>query len=231
VERGLYTGTGHIDLTFTPQIDAAFNVGLLTEPAVRRIANKAFQLARIFQKPFIHYATKSNALPHIYGFWDKIITDAHASYPEIELTRINVDNLAYKLPRNPLSFGIILCPNLFGDIISDLVAGLTGGLGLTASGNIGDSLSMFEPVHGSAPDIARTGKANPLAAIFSASMLLNYIGEIEGAQAIDNAVHIYLRNNPGDGLPIELGGKLKTHEVGEKIVELILDESNYTYHI
>ncbi|MDR2405505.1 MAG: isocitrate/isopropylmalate dehydrogenase family protein [Deltaproteobacteria bacterium] len=228
--RKLYTVDGKIELNFEPHIESAFNVGILTEPAIRRIANKAFQLARIFGKPFIHFATKSNALPHIYGFWDKVISDTKAAYPEIELKRINVDNLAYKLPRSPLNFGIILCPNLFGDIISDLVAGLTGGLGLAASGNIGDSLSMFEPVHGSAPDIAGTGKANPLAAIFSASMLLNYIGEIEAAQAIDNAVHIYLRNNLGDGLPLELGGTLKTHEVGAKVVE-VLQEEHYNYNI
>jgi 3-isopropylmalate dehydrogenase len=220
-ERGLYTGTGNIQLNFTPQIQAAFSVGILTEPAIRRIANKAFQLAGLFQKPFLHSVTKSNALPHLYGFWDKIVADAAGSYPHIELNRINVDNLAYKLPRTPLDFGIILCPNLFGDIISDLVAGLTGGLGLAASGNIGDTLSMFEPVHGSAPDIAGTGKANPLATIFSASMLLNSIGEIEGAQAIDAAVNIYLRNNLGDNFPIELGGKLNTREVGEKVIEIL----------
>jgi 3-isopropylmalate dehydrogenase len=89
---------------------------------------------------------------------------------------------------------------------------------------------MFEPVHGSAPDIAGTGQANPLAAIFSASMLLNYIGEIEAAQAIDNAVHIYLRNSQVQGLPLELGGSLKTPEVGEKVVE-VLQEEHYNYSI
>ncbi|MDR2199451.1 MAG: isocitrate/isopropylmalate dehydrogenase family protein [Deltaproteobacteria bacterium] len=220
-DRGLYKLDGEIRLEFDPRIQAAYSVGVLSEPAVRRIANKAFQLADMYQKPFIHSATKSNALPHIYGFWDNVVADTAASYPHIELRRINVDNLVYKLPRNPKEFGIILCPNLFGDIISDLVAGLTGGLGLTASGNIGDSLSMFEPVHGSAPDIAGTGKANPLAAIFSASMLLHHIGESEGAGMIETSVNLYLKYNEGAGLPLELGGKLKTPEVGEKVIEIL----------
>jgi 3-isopropylmalate dehydrogenase len=225
-ERALYKGRAKIDLEFAPPLQAAFCLGLMSEPAIRRIANKAFQTAALLQKPFIHTATKSNALPDMYGFWDKVISETAASYPGVELRRINVDNLAYSLPRSPLSFGIILCPNLFGDIISDLVAGLTGGLGLSASGNIGDSLSMFEPVHGSAPDIARTGKANPIATVLSVSMLLTYIGEQEGAEAIDAAVQLYLKDNPGDGLPIELGGKLKTSEVGDKIVAILLDEDD-----
>jgi 3-isopropylmalate dehydrogenase len=226
-ERGLYRGSGSVSLSFEPEIQASFCVGLLSEPAVRRIARKAFQLASLFQKPAVHCATKSNALPHLYGLWDHVVADVSKSCPETALKLINVDNLAYTLPRDPLQFGVILCPNLFGDIISDLAAGLTGGLGLAASGNIGDSLSMFEPVHGSAPDIAGTGRANPLAAISSASMLLNYIGEIEAAQAIDSAISDYLRGSSGAGLPIELGGKLKTAEVGDKVAEMLREGPEY----
>ncbi|MDR2339668.1 MAG: isocitrate/isopropylmalate dehydrogenase family protein [Deltaproteobacteria bacterium] len=225
-ERALYSATGNISLNFTPPIEAAYSMGILSEPAIRRIANKAFQLAGMLQKPRMHSATKSNALPHLYGFWDRIVEDVSHSYPAVELVRINVDNLAYKLPRSPLDFGVVLCPNLFGDIISDLVSGLTGGLGLTASGNIGDTLSMFEPVHGSAPDIAGTGRANPLAAVLSASMMLNYIGEQEGAAVIDAAVHQYLRTDVGQAFPIELGGTLKTDEVGDRLVSIILDEDD-----
>jgi 3-isopropylmalate dehydrogenase len=122
---------------------------------------------------------------------------------------------------------VILCPNLFGDIVSDLCAGITGGLGLAASGNIGDSLSMFEPVHGSAPDIAGTGAANPLAAVFSASMLLQYIGEPRGAELIHESALNYLRASGKNHLPIELGGRLKTQEVGDMIAEVMKDDPDF----
>ena len=110
-----------------------------------------------------------------------------------------------------------LCPNLFGDIISDLQAGLAGGLGTAAGGNIGDGLSMFEPVHGSAPDIAGTGRANPVAAILSGALMLEHLGEAEASKAVNKAVSDFLENASDRELPFEFGGNASFEEVGEKI--------------
>jgi 3-isopropylmalate dehydrogenase len=225
LRRSIYDAEITLNLSFCPKVPLAFSLGVLSEPGVKRIAQKAFSLAKARGETFIHSATKSNALPHIYGFWDRIVLETgQKEHPEIEIKRMNVDNMAYQLPRNPKSFGTILCPNLFGDIISDLAAGLIGGLGLAPSGNIGDSLSMFEPVHGSAPDIAGTGKANPLAAILSAGLLLSHLGEGKAASHLDNAVRNYLGNSPIQELPFELGGKSDFRAVGDKVAELIREK-------
>ncbi|MDR1376124.1 MAG: isocitrate/isopropylmalate dehydrogenase family protein, partial [Synergistaceae bacterium] len=113
---------------------------------------------------------------------------------------------------------VVLCPNLVGDIGSALLSALTGGLGLGAGGTIGDRLSMVEPVHGSAPDIAGTGKANPLAAILGAAMMLDHIGESAGAQSVDAAVTSYLEESGDDEKPVELGGRASCQAVGDAVV-------------
>jgi 3-isopropylmalate dehydrogenase len=220
IERGLYKGKGSIALEFEPPVSAAFSLGILTEPGTRRVAKKAFELARLRGEKKVKVATKSNALPHIYGHWDSIVSEtAKAEFPGGEIKTLNVDNLAYQLVRSPRDFGVILCPNLFGDIISDLTAGLAGGLGLAPSANIGDGLSMFEPVHGSAPDIAGTGKANPLAAILSAALMLDHLNEKAAARAVEKAAEDYLRSVPREDFPFELGGKADTERVGDLVLE------------
>ena len=113
---------------------------------------------------------------------------------------------------------MLLCPNLFGDIVSDLMSALAGGLGLAASGNIGDGLSMFEPVHGSAPTIAGSGRANPLAAIMSMAMMLEHLGLTEAAQGVDQAVFDYLA---GPAKPFELGGQDDLKTIGDKVSALV----------
>ncbi|MDR1080331.1 MAG: isocitrate/isopropylmalate dehydrogenase family protein, partial [Deltaproteobacteria bacterium] len=194
--RGLYRGEARVELELDPPMEAAFTLGVLTSPGTLRVAERALLLAEERGERVMYSATKANALPHLYGFWDRIVAEAADGHPNVKLKKINVDNLAYQLPRAPHLFGVVLCPNLFGDIISDLAAGITGGLGLAASGNIGDGLSMFEPVHGSAPDIAGTGKANPLAAILSAGLMLDHLGEREAAAALTSAVERYLASSP-----------------------------------
>jgi 3-isopropylmalate dehydrogenase len=213
--RGQYNLAAKVEIEITPPRACAFAIGLLTEPAVARIAHKAFKLAQNRGETTIYAATKANALPQFYGLWDQWTAQTAKDYPDIKLKKINVDNLCYQLPRTPADFGVILCPNLFGDIVSDLVSALTGGLGLAASANIGDSLCMFEPVHGSAPDIAGTGKSNPLAAILSGSMLLEHIGQTQAAKAVRQAVRDYLKE--GQNLPFELGGQATFRQVGELV--------------
>ena len=160
-------------------------------------------------------ATKANAVPQLYGFWNEVTRETAAEFPELTLDYQNVDALAYLLPRQPGDFGVILCPNLFGDIISDLLSALAGGLGLAASGNIGDGLSMFEPIHGSAPALAGTGRANPLAAILSAGLMLGHLGETRAAEALETAVAGYLA---GPDKPLELGGRDSAEAVGTKVI-------------
>ncbi|MDL2260585.1 hypothetical protein LJB99_06955 [Deltaproteobacteria bacterium OttesenSCG-928-K17] len=216
--RGLYKLSGKVNLRLAPDQEMAFSLGLMSKPAIERITRKAGEIARARGDKKIHVATKSNAVPHLYGFWDQVVRETAAEFSDLEFSFVNVDAMCYLLPRQPLDYRVLLCPNLFGDIVSDLMSALAGGLGLAASGNIGDGLSMFEPVHGSAPTIAGTGKANPLAAILSVAMLLDHIGRKEAAKAIDQAVYDYLA---GDSKPFELGGQDDLKTVGDKVAALI----------
>ena len=166
--------------------------------------------------------SKSNAVSALYGFFEETAKKVMAEeYPELKYAMVNVDALCYHLVRNPAAYGVLLCPNLFGDIISDLQAGLAGGLGTAAGGNIGDGLSMFEPVHGSAPDIAGTGRANPVAAILSGALMLEHLGEQEASTAINNAVSDFLENAEEMDLPFEFGGTSNFRQVGESIIKYI----------
>jgi 3-isopropylmalate dehydrogenase len=217
-KRKLYGFAGNLDLKLDAGVEAAFSLGLLSGPGIERIAKVAFDTAAARGDKRIHVATKANALPDYYGFWDERVQKVAEKYPEIEAVKMNVDNLCYQLPRAPWNFNVILCPNLFGDIVSDLTAALVGGLGIAPSANIGEELSMFEPVHGSAPDIVGTGKANPLAAILSAGLMLSHLGQPEAGATIWNAVAATI----GDGdLPVELGGRALCPEVGDRVVKAL----------
>jgi 3-isopropylmalate dehydrogenase len=218
-KRGLYELEGKIELRFAPAQEAAFSLGLMTRPAVARITRKAGDMARERGENKVYIISKANAVPSLYGFWDEVTkATLAAEYPDLEAVIVNVDAMCYLLPRQPHDYGVLLCPNLFGDIVSDLMSALAGGLGLAASGNIGDGLSMFEPVHGSAPTIAGTGKANPLAAILSGAMLLKHLGEAKAAQSVEQAVFDYLS---GPAKPIELGGADTFGQAGDKVAALI----------
>jgi len=132
-----------------------------------------------------------------------------------------VDALCYHLVRAPQKYGVILTPNMFGDIVSDLLGAIAGGLGIAAGANIGDGLSMFEPVHGSAPDIAGTGKASPVAAILSGALLLEHLGLSSEAREVENAVTAYLETASPQDLPVEMGGRASTETVGDRIANLL----------
>ncbi len=219
VKRGLYEMEGSLALRFAPAQEAAFALALMTRPAIARITRKAGDMARERGESVVHVVSKANAVPSLYGFWDEVTGQTLAAeYPDLKANSVNVDALCYLLPREPYKYGVMLCPNLFGDIVSDLMSALVGGLGLAASGNIGDGLSMFEPVHGSAPTIAGTGKANPLAAILSGAMLLRHIGEKEAAAAVEKAVEGYLS---GPSKPMELGGADLCAQAGDQVSALI----------
>ena len=218
--RGLYDFKGSIEVDLPDDVEAAFSLGMMTRPGIERITRYAFDLARARNEKKVHVVSKANAVPHLYGYWDRVTGEvARKEYAEIEYAPVNVDALCYLMARNPADWGVVLCPNLFGDIVSDLLSGLAGGLGLAAAGNIGEKLSMFEPVHGSAPTIAKTGKANPMAAILSASLMLNHLGEGEAAASIEQAIRDYLASdNPK---PVEQGGPATTTQVGDMLADLV----------
>lgn len=218
VERGSYTMSGRLDLKTTPAHPFAAQIAVNTRPAIERITRYACKLAQERGEDSVTVVSKSNAVPALYGFFEEVARGLMArEYPELKCEMLNVDALCYLLVRNPVGYGVLLCPNLFGDIISDLQAGLAGGLGTAAGGNIGDGLSMFEPVHGSAPDIAGTGKANPIAAILCGGLMLRHIGEAAAAAAINEAVTKYLEEASDEGLPCEFGGTATFQQVGESV--------------
>lgn len=222
LERGSYKLSGRLTITSEPATPFAAQIAVNSRPGAERIARFACRLAEKRGEEKIAIVTKSNAVPELYGFFDatakRIIED---EFPKLKYSFVNVDAMCYHLVRDPSAYGVVLCPNLFGDIISDLQAGLAGGLGTAAAGNIGDRLSMFEPVHGSAPDIAGTGKANPIAAIMAGAMMLRHVGEDRAASSIDSAVEAYLAESDDKTRPIEFGGSATCSSVGDEILRRI----------
>jgi len=167
--------------------DKAFNTMVYTREEVQRIAVVAFEIAMKREKR-ICSVDKANVL-EVSQFWREIVEEIAVDYPEVELTHMYVDNAAMQLIRDPKQFDVILTGNIFGDILSDAASMLSGSIGLLPSASTGKGVGLFEPIHGSAPDIAGQGIANPLATISSASMMLRYaLGENEAADKIDDAI-------------------------------------------
>lgn len=222
VSRGSYELKGSMSLRTAPAWPFAAQAAVNSRPGVERITRYACELAKKRGEDTVTVVSKSNAVSALYGFFEENAKRVMAEeYPGLNYAMVNVDALCYHLVRNPAAYGVLLCPNLFGDIISDLQAGLAGGLGTAAGGNIGDGLSMFEPVHGSAPDIAGTGRANPVAAILSGALMLEHLGESEASKAVNSAVSKFLEDSEEKDLPFEFGGKASFEEVGENIRKYI----------
>ena len=167
--------------------DSAFNTMIYTREEVERIAHVAFEIAMKRDKR-ICSVDKANVL-EVSQFWRETVIEVAKEYPEVELTHMYVDNAAMQLIRNPKQFDVILTGNIFGDILSDAASMLSGSIGLLPSASTGKGVGLYEPIHGSAPDIAGQGIANPLATISSASMMLRYaLNEGDAADKIDDAV-------------------------------------------
>ncbi len=178
---GIYFGTpeGRTD-------DGAVSTMKYTESEIRRIAHVAFQRAQ-HRDGHVTSVDKSNVL-EVSELWREVVNDVHDEYPEVSLRHLYVDNAAMQVVRDPRQFDVVLTGNLFGDILSDLAAALPGSLGLLPSASVGGRVGLFEPVHGSAPDIAGTDQANPIAAILSSALLLDEIGERAAANAVRHGV-------------------------------------------
>ncbi len=213
--EGLYTGVGGQFKRGTPD-EVAIEQEINTRKGVERIIRAAYEYARKHGRKSVLMSDKSNAMRHGHDLWRRAFAEVGAEYPEIESSHLYVDVLAMELVRCPEQFEVIVTNNLFGDIITDLGAILQGGIGLAGSGNINPGkVSLFEPVHGSAPDIAGKGVANPLAAILTAGMMLEYLGHTEDHQRIQSAVQACLE---ADQVTAELGGTLSTQAVGDAVL-------------
>jgi 3-isopropylmalate dehydrogenase len=216
--EGLYTGAGRVESAGEPN-ERAVSEAIATRPGVERIVRAAFEHARSEGLHRVTLGDKANAVPHVYGLWRRVFTEVSQDYPGIEADMQYVDALAMQLVRSPDRFQVIVTSNLLGDILSDLAAEIVGGMGLAPSANLNPGRhALYEPVHGSAPDIAGSGTANPMAAILSAALLLRNAGAAEAADRIDQAVDEALRS--GIRTP-DVGGESTTAQVGGWIADRV----------
>lgn len=199
--------------------EMAVQESVFTRVGVSRIADFAFELARK-RRSYVTSATKSNGIVHTLPFWDEVVAERATHYPDVRVDSEHIDALAAKFVLQPSRFDVVVASNLFGDILSDLAAAVAGSIGIAPSANLDPTKqypSMFEPVHGSAPDIAGRGIANPAGAIWSAAMMLDHLGHPEAAADVVDAMAQTLANpetRTGD-----LGGSASTADVTDAMVE------------
>ncbi|HEY5995566.1 MAG TPA: isocitrate/isopropylmalate family dehydrogenase, partial [Candidatus Deferrimicrobiaceae bacterium] len=204
------------------------NTEIYTRPEIERAARMAFELARKRRK-HVTSVDKANVL-EATELWRKVVTEVHAKeYPDVELVHMLVDNCAMQLVRNPRQFDVIVTTNLFGDILTDEASMITGSIGMLPSASLGGRVGMYEPIHGSAPDIAGKGLANPLATILSMSMMLKYSFDMPvPASLIDGAVEKVLNDGWRTGDIYRDGPGVKkvgTKEMGEKVRQAIINSA------
>jgi 3-isopropylmalate dehydrogenase len=213
--EGLYAGAGGVLHRGTPA-EIATEESLNTKHGVQRVIRDAFDRAGRRERRRVTLVHKTNVLTHAGGLWARTFAEVAAEYPDISTEYQHVDAAAMFLVTQPQRYDVIVTDNLFGDILTDIAAAVTGGIGLAASGCINPERrypSMFEPVHGSAPDIAGQGVADPVAAVLSVSLLLDHLGHPEQARRVSGAVAAELAGrNPGK--------PLRTAEVGDRLAEL-----------
>ncbi|BBZ18589.1 tartrate dehydrogenase [Mycolicibacterium gadium] len=198
--------------------EMAVQESVFTRVGVSRIADYAFELARS-RRGYVTSATKSNGIVHTLPFWDEVVAERAAQFPDVRMDSEHIDALAAKFVLQPQRFDVVVGSNLFGDILSDLAAAVAGSIGIAPSGNLDPTRqypSMFEPVHGSAPDIAGRGIANPVGAVWSAALMLEHLGHLDAAAEVMAAIEATLakpETRTGD-----LGGSASTVEVTEALV-------------
>ncbi len=217
VKRNLFQSNIQIDFHLDEEEEIGYQLGLLTRKGSDRIIRYAFELAVKKGLSKVSTVDKANVLSDMYGLWRRVFKDVSRDFPNISTDYFYVDAMTMLMVTNPERFQIVVTPNMFGDIITDLGAAIQGGIGIAASANINpEGVSMFEPIHGSAPDIKNQGKANPIAAILAGAMMMDHLGETEIALFIEKASQEVLRE--GTIKPIELDGKASTSEIGDEII-------------
>jgi len=207
----LYSGLEH---TVVPGVVESLKI--ITEKASTRVAKFAFEFARKFGRKKIHAIHKANIMKLSDGLFLTSVRKVAENYQDIEYKELIVDNACMQMVLNPLQFDMLLLTNLYGDIMSDLAAGLVGGLGFAPSGNMGEKIAVFEAVHGTAPDIAGKGLANPTALLMSAILMLRYIEEVAAANKVEDALHKVYRE--GTHLTRDVGGTASTAEFTDAVI-------------
>lgn len=214
--EGEYAGVGgraHPGL----DTEVALETSVFSYAGVERVVRHAFELAAS-RRGLLTSATKSNASRYGYVLWDEVVAEVAADFPEVRVERVLVDALAARMVRDPASLDVVVASNLFADILTDLAAAIQGGMGMAASANVApgnpDVPAVFEPVHGSAPDIAGRGVANPCGAIWSAVLMLEHLGEREAATALMDALVTTCSEGPRTR---DVGGEATTVEVGDAV--------------
>lgn len=219
--EGEYAGAGGRMHPGQP-MELAVETSVFTRTGVERVIRYAFDLARSRPRKLLTHATKSNAQKHTLTFWDQIFDEVAREYPDVKTERMLVDALSARFVLKPESLDVVVASNLFGDILTDIGGAITGSLGLSASGNIDPERrypSMFEPVHGSAPDIYGKGIANPIAMAWSGAMMLDFLGEKRAGELIEGAITAVTAE--GKNLTPDLGGKASTTQVTDALIEQV----------
>ena len=216
--EGSYVGAGgHLKKGTSDEVAVQEDVS--TRKGVERIVRYAFEYARSRRRKRVVMSDKSNAMRYVGDLWQRVFAEVAREYPDIETSHLYIDALCMQMVKDPSQFDVVVTNNMFGDIATDLGAGLQGGLGMAASGNLHPGrISMFEPVHGSAPKYAGTGKANPFGAILTASLLLEHLGHAAEAAAVERAVARCVREGRATA---DVGGTLATSAAGDAVCERI----------
>lgn len=218
--EGLYAGMGGCFKKDTLD-EVATQEDVNTRKGVERVIRYAYEYARRYGVAKVCMADKSNVLTYGHGLWQRVFKLVAAEYPEIQSRHLYADTLAMEMVLRPGQFGVIVTSNMFGDIMTDLAAALEGGLGMVASGNINpEGISLFEPVHGSAPPLAGKNIANPIGAIRTAGLMLEHLGFSSSASAIEAAVLAAVVEKQ---CTADIGGSLGTREAGDWIASLITE--------
>jgi isocitrate dehydrogenase (NAD+) len=212
--EGLYIGIESVN-----EDGSAEAKKIITPAGSERIIKAAFDYARSMNRKSVALVHKANILKLADGLFLETGRRVAKAYPEIELKEVIVDNMCMQLVMNPCQYDVIVTMNLYGDILSDLCAGLVGGLGLVPGANVGLKTAIFEAVHGSAPDIAGQGKANPIALLQSGCMMLDYMDKTDQAKAIRKAIDKVLSD--GRVLTADMGGQASTTDITEAIINAL----------
>ncbi len=201
--------------------DSSFSLKIASEMGTRRIAKFAFEYARTHERKKVTIVHKANILKASDGLFLNVGREVAKSYPEIECDDVIVDALSMRLVRSPEQFDVLLLPNLYGDFVSDLCAGLVGGLGVAPGANIGDDMAVFEATHGSAPRYTGQNKVNPMAMMLSGVMMLRYLGEIDAADRLEGAIAAVIaeRRNVTYDLKPEPNPPVGTSQVAEAVLD------------
>lgn len=197
--------------------DEVHGIKVITRSASTAIAKSAFEYAKAAGRSKVTAVHKANIMKLADGLFLEAVREVAKAYPELSYEEMIVDNMCMQMVMRPERFDVIVTENLYGDILSDLAAGLVGGLGLVPGANIGKEAAIFEAVHGTAPDIAGQNKANPIAMILSSAMMLDYLGEVKAAEAIRTAVEAVLSEGLKTVLTPDLGGSGSTDSMAEAI--------------